>query len=128
MAINQKQTDLQIEGRNAVFEAIRAGETLNAIYIKGEHNAAISRMIKIARSRGIPIKELDADAFQLMAKTSVHQVVIALSAPKDYVEVEDIISHAQELGEEPFIIVLNELTDPQNLGGILRTAEVWSMA
>jgi 23S rRNA (guanosine2251-2'-O)-methyltransferase len=123
MAINQKQTSLQIEGRNAVIEAMRAGKTLNAIYVKGEYNAALSRIIKIARSRGIPIKELDADAFQLMAKTSVHQGVIAVAAPKDYVEVDDIISYAEELGEEPFIIVLNELTDPQNLGGILRTAE-----
>lgn len=126
MAIKRKQkhTNMQIEGINAVFEAVRAGKLVNIIYIKkGRNKSALLKIIKAAKSEGIPVKELDADTFHFMAKTPAHQGVIALAALKAYVEIDDILSSAEKLGEDPFIIVLNQISDPQNLGGILRTAE-----
>ncbi|HHW01898.1 MAG TPA: 23S rRNA (guanosine(2251)-2'-O)-methyltransferase RlmB [Thermoanaerobacterales bacterium] len=114
----------QIEGRNAVMEAIIAGRPIYKIYLKkGERHGAIFRIMELAKEKGIPLQEIDADAFYAMVRTSGHQGICAAVSPKEYVEVDDILNHASSLKEDPFIMVLNELTDPQNFGSIIRTAD-----
>jgi 23S rRNA (guanosine2251-2'-O)-methyltransferase len=117
-------SETQIEGRNAVIEAIKAKRPVNKIYIKkGERQGSIFKIIKLAKQAGIPIQEVDTTAFNSMVKTGGHQGVIALAPPKEYVDVSEIIDYAKKLKEDPFILILNELTDPQNFGNIMRTAE-----
>lgn len=114
----------RIGGRNAVMEAILAGRPIYKIYLKkGERHGAIFRIMDLAREKGIPLQEVDADAFYDMAGTSGHQGVCAVVSPTEYVEVEDILNYAADLKEDPFVMVVNELTDPQNLGSIIRTAD-----
>ena len=114
----------QIEGRNSVWEALQAGRSIHKIYIKkGERRGLVLDIINKARELKIPLSEIDEGPFLSMAKTSGHQGVIAKVASQDYASVEDILKAAMELQEPPFILILNELTDPQNLGSILRTAD-----
>lgn len=114
----------QIEGRNPVLEALRADTPINKIYIKkGDRHGSLKQIIRVAREKKIPVREIDVKAFGEMAKTQGNQGVIATVAPRDYSTVEDILQYAESLGEDPFVIVVNELTDPQNLGSILRTAD-----
>jgi len=119
-----KISDGQIEGRNSVWEAMQSGRPIDKIYIKkGEHRGFIIDIINKAKKLKIPLLELDEGTFLSMATTLGHQGVLAKVASKDYVGVDDILKSARDLGEAPFILILNELTDPQNLGSILRTAE-----
>jgi 23S rRNA (guanosine2251-2'-O)-methyltransferase len=119
-----KISEGQIEGRNSVWEALQAERPINKIYIKkGEHRGFLVDIINKAKELKIPLLEIDEGAFLSMAQTSGHQGVLAKVASKDYVSVGDILKAAQDLQETPFILILNELTDPQNLGSILRTAE-----
>ncbi|MGB4131787.1 MAG: 23S rRNA (guanosine(2251)-2'-O)-methyltransferase RlmB [Tepidanaerobacteraceae bacterium] len=119
-----KISDSQIEGRNSVWEALKSGRSIDKIYIKkGQYRGLILDIINEARELKIPLIEMDEGAFLSMATTSGHQGVLAKVASRDYVSVEDILKVARDSGEAPFIIILNELTDPQNLGSILRTAE-----
>nr|WP_286680706.1 23S rRNA (guanosine(2251)-2'-O)-methyltransferase RlmB [Tepidanaerobacter sp. EBM-49] len=114
----------QIEGRNSVWEALNAGRPINKIYIKkGEYHGLIKDIIAKAKETGIPFAEVDEKAFYSIAKTSGHQGVIAKTSPKDYCSVQDILKAASDLKEDPLIFILNELTDPENLGSIIRTAE-----
>ena len=114
----------QIEGRNAVLEAIRAGRPIKKIYVKkGEYRGVIIDIIDRAQKSGIPLFEIDEGTFLSMAKTSGHQGILAKATSKGYYSVVDILKSARDFNEEPFILILNELTDPQNLGSILRTAD-----
>jgi len=113
-----------IEGRNPVFEALRAGRTINKILVaKGEKEGSIKQIIALARERGIVVQEVDRAKLDNNSSTYSHQGVIALVAAKDYVEVDDILSSAEQKGEPPFIIILDEINDSHNLGSILRTAD-----
>lgn len=114
----------QIEGRNAVIEALKAGRPMNKIYIKkGERHGTIFGIINMAKKAGIPIQEIDDRAFSSMVETPGHQGVLAKASSKEYVTVDDILQHAHKLNEAPFVLILNELEDPQNLGSVLRTAD-----
>lgn len=114
----------QIEGRNVVMEAILSGRAINSIYVKkGEKHGSIFEILNAAKKAGIPVKQLDPEVFLAMAKTRGHQGVIAVVSPVEYCDVEDILEYAAQKKETPFIMILNELTDPQNLGSILRTAD-----
>ncbi|MDD4569702.1 MAG: 23S rRNA (guanosine(2251)-2'-O)-methyltransferase RlmB [Tepidanaerobacteraceae bacterium] len=114
----------QIEGRNSVSEALRSGRPINKIYLKkGERHGAILKIISMAKKSGIPIQEMDESVFSSMAKTSNHQGILAKAASKGYSSVDEILKNARDAKENPFVLILNELTDPQNLGGILRTVD-----
>ncbi len=114
----------QIEGRNSVREALQAGRPISKIYIKkGEYRGTIKNIIDTAKRLGVPLVEIDEDAFLSMVKTSGHQGILAKATPKDYDSIESMLENARKLKEDPFILILNELTDPQNLGSILRTAD-----
>ncbi len=114
----------RIEGRNAVFEAIRSGRPLNKLFVeKGTKDQFLLRIIAMAREKNVPIQYLERFKLDTMSQTRVHQGVILEVAAKEYVEVEDILSKAEELGEPPFLLVLDEITDTNNLGSIIRSAE-----
>ncbi|NLK35552.1 MAG: 23S rRNA (guanosine(2251)-2'-O)-methyltransferase RlmB [Gracilibacteraceae bacterium] len=113
-----------IEGRNPVLEALKSGREIDKIFIqKGAGEGSIRQIIAIAREKKILVKEVDKAKLDGLSKTRNHQGVIASAALYKYYEVEDILSAAKEKGEDPFIIILDEITDNNNLGSILRSAD-----
>lgn len=113
-----------IEGRNAVIEALRAGANIDKIFImKGEVDAALGHIASTARSQGIVVADADKRKLDGMSRTHAHQGVIAVAAVREYATVEDILQAARDKGEPPLIVVCDELSDPHNLGAVIRTAE-----
>ncbi len=116
---------LQLEGRNAVLEAISNGRTIDKIiFKKGEVDGTLKMIRGKALDLGIVVQETAKSNLDDMAQTHNHQGVIAICPAHDYVEVEDILSYAKELNEDPFILILDGITDTHNLGAILRTADI----
>ena len=123
MAFENDREDL-IEGRNAVTEALRAGRSIHKIYIaKGEVDKTLGHIASKARDLGIVVVEADRRKLDAMSVTKAHQGVVAMAAVKEYCTVEDILAIAEERNEAPFVILCDEISDPHNLGAILRTAE-----
>ncbi len=123
MPFEKDREDL-IEGRNAVIEALRSGRAIDKIYIaKGETDKTLGHIASKAREAGIPVTDADRRKLDAMSATHAHQGVIALAAIREYVTIEDIIAIAEEKGEPPFIVLCDEISDPHNLGAIIRTAE-----
>ena len=113
-----------IEGRNAVTEALRAGTNIDKIFImKGEVDAALGHIASAARQKGIVVADADKNKLDKMSRTHAHQGVIAVAAVREDVSVEDILQIARDKGEQPLIVVCDELSDPHNLGAVIRTAE-----
>jgi 23S rRNA (guanosine2251-2'-O)-methyltransferase len=113
----------KLEGRNSVLEAIKSNRTINKMLVsKGDKEGSIKQIIALAREKGIIVQETDRTSIDKISTTHAHQGVIAFVSVKDYVEVEDILESAKAKGEAPFIILLDGITDPHNLGSILRTA------
>ena len=118
------EADGIIEGRNAVIEALRAGTAIDKIYLlKGETDKMLGHIASKARSAGIVVVDADKRKLDAMSRTHSHQGVIALAAVREYVSVESILRAAEEKGEKPLLILCDEISDPHNLGAILRTAE-----
>jgi len=114
----------QIEGRNSVLELLETGKDINKIFIeKGEKRGSINKIIGIAKDRKVVIVEIEKTKLNQMAQTDNHQGVIAIVPPFDYCEVEDILNEAKRKNEKPFIMILDGIEDPHNLGSIIRTAE-----
>lgn len=116
-----------IEGRNAVVEALRAGRGIDKIYLaKGEAgDKALGHIQAKARDAGIPVVRTDRRKLDAMSANpeKAHQGVIAVAAVKEYCSIDDILARSAEKGEAPFVIVCDEISDPHNLGAILRSAE-----
>ena len=113
-----------IEGRNAVTEALRAGTPIDKIFIaRGETDKTLGHIASTARAAGVVVVEADRRKLDYMSATKAHQGVIALAAVREYASVEDILSAARERGEAPLLVVCDEISDPHNLGAIIRTAE-----
>ena len=120
---NEPKPDV-IAGRNPVSEAIRSGRPIDKILVaRGEKTGAVVGILAKAREKQIPVKEADRVKLDFLSGSAPHQGIIALAAAKEYSTVEDILAYAAEKGEPPFLIVLDELEDPHNLGAIIRTAE-----
>ena len=120
---NEVKSDV-IAGRNPVSEAIRSNRPIDKILVaRGEKSGAVVGILAKAKDKQIPIKEVDKTKLDYISGNSTHQGIIAFAAVKDYCTVEDIFEYAQSRDEAPFIMVLNELEDPHNLGAIIRTAE-----
>ena len=118
------EADGLIEGRNAVIEALRAGESIDKIYLaKGETDKTLGHIASTARAAGVVVVEADRRKLDAMSRTHAHQGVIALAAVREYAAVEDILAAAQERGEAPLLVICDEISDPHNLGAIIRTAE-----
>ncbi len=114
----------QIEGRNSVLELLESERDINKILIaKGERHGSINKIIAIAKQRKIVIAEVERAKLNAISETSNHQGVIAIVPPFNYVGVEDILEEAKTKKEDPFILILDGIEDPHNLGSIIRTAE-----
>ena len=123
-SLPQAEADGIIEGRNAVIEALRSGETIDKIYLaKGETDKTLGHIASRAREKGIVVVEADRRKLDGMSRTHAHQGVIALAAMREYVTVQSLLDTAEEKGEAPLLVVCDEISDPHNLGAILRTAE-----
>ena len=121
---NEKIFDDQVEGRNSVLELLESGKDINKIFVtKGEKHGSINKIIAIAKDRKIIVVEKDKRKMDEMAQTENYQGVIAQVPPFEYCEVEDILDYAKQKNEEPFVLILDQIEDPHNLGSIIRTAE-----
>ena len=119
----EAEADGIIEGRNAVIEALRAGTAMDKIYLaKGETDKTLGHIASKARAQGIVVVEADRRKLDGMSRTHAHQGVIALAAVREYVSVDDILADAAAKNEPPLIVVCDEISDPHNLGAIIRTA------
>ena len=113
-----------IEGRNAITEALRAGRPIDKIFIAGgDGDRTLGFISTVAREKGITVVECDRRKLDSMSETHAHQGVIAVCAVREYLTVQDILDRAESLGEDPFIVVCDEITDSHNLGAIIRSAE-----
>ena len=111
-------------GRNAVRELLKSERAIDKLLVqKGERNGSIAVLVAQAIERGIPVVETEKSKLDAMAGFAPHQGVIALAAEKEYCSVEDILAVAEERGEPPFIVLCDGVTDPYNLGAIIRSAE-----
>jgi len=120
----QKNSEDKIEGRNAVLEALKAGLEINKLFVlKGEATGSLRQIISIARAKSVMMKETDRATLDSMSDTSAHQGVIAMVSPVKYVSLDDIFEKANSLNQPAFIIILDDICDPNNLGSILRTAD-----
>lgn len=117
------EADGLIEGRNAVIEALRTEASIDKIFIqKGEVDKTLGHIASKARAAGIVVVEADRRKLDNMSCTHAHQGVIALAAVREYVSVEDILADAAAKNEKPLLVVCDEISDPHNLGAIIRTA------
>ena len=120
----EAEADGLIEGRNAVIEALRAGTAIDKIYIaRGETDATLGHIASTARGQGVVVVQADRRKLDGMSRTKSHQGVVAIAAVRGYASVDDILSAAREKGEPPLVVVCDELSDPHNLGAVIRTAE-----
>jgi len=114
-----------IEGRNAVMEAFRSGKTIDKLFVlKGCQDGPINSIIREARKQNTIISYVTGERLNQMSETGKHQGVVACAAAYEYAEVEDILRLAEEKGEPPFILLLDGIEDPHNLGAIIRTANL----
>lgn len=114
-----------IEGRNAVIEAFRAGKTIDKLFVL-EHckEGSMNTVLREAKKQGTVINYVKRERLDQMSETGKHQGVIAYIAAYEYGSVEDILKKAEDKGEQPFVIILDDIEDPHNLGAIIRTANL----
>lgn len=117
--------EFTIEGRNAVIEAFRSGRTIDKVYIlDGCQDGPISTIRREAKKQGSLVKFVAKERLNQLSETGKHQGVIAVAAAYEYAEVEDMLETARAKGEPPFLILLDNIEDPHNLGAIIRTANL----
>lgn len=115
--------EFTIEGRNAVMEAFRAGKTIDRLFVlDGCQDGPVKSIVREAKKSDCIVTYVKKERLDQMSETEKHQGVIAYAAAYEYAEVEDILKAAEEKGEAPFIILLDNIEDPHNLGAIIRTA------
>ena len=113
-----------IEGRNAVTEAIRSGRTINKVFLAdGDTDRALGRLAAMAKDAGAVVVRIDRRKLNEMSPTGAHQGIIASVAAHEYATIDELLAAAESRGEAPLLVVCDELSDPHNLGAILRTAE-----
>lgn len=113
-----------IPGRNAVRELLKSGRTVEKIYIReGEREGSITVLTAEALNRGIPLIEVDKAKLDKLCGYEQHQGIVAIASEKEYVEIEDVLEIARQRGEKPLIVIADNISDPHNLGAIIRCAE-----
>ena len=113
-----------IEGRNAVTEAIRSGRAINKVFLAdGDTDKSLGRLAAMAKEAGAVVVRIDRRKLNDMSPTGAHQGIIASVAAHEYATVDEILQAAKDMGEAPLLVVCDELSDPHNLGAIIRTAE-----
>ena len=121
---NAEENENQIEGRNALTEALRSGRTIDKVFIAaGETDRALQRLAADAKEAGAVVVPVDRRKLDFMSQSHSHQGVIALVAAREYFTIDDILAEAESRGQQPLIVICDELSDPHNLGAIIRTAE-----
>ena len=122
--MSEKEYEDQVEGRNAVLELLESGRDINKILVaNGEKHGSIHKILAIAKERKIIVTEMERNKLNQIAQTPNNQGVIAIVPPYNYCEVEEILEEAKRKNEMPFILILDGIEDPHNLGSIIRTAE-----
>ncbi len=122
-AVPQEQREDIVYGRNPVFELLESGRNIDKLYIQsGERFGSIVKLVAMARAKSVITVESDKRKLDELSGGGLHQGVVAVVAMKEYSEIEDILNIAKEKGESPFIIICENITDPHNLGAIIRTA------
>ncbi|MBS6396222.1 MAG: 23S rRNA (guanosine(2251)-2'-O)-methyltransferase RlmB [Clostridiales bacterium] len=117
--------ELTIEGRNAVMEALKAGKTIDKLFVlKGCQDGPVNSILREARKHDTIVSYVAKERLDQLSETGKHQGVIAYAAAYEYAEVEDILKLAEEKGEPPFVFLLDNIEDPHNLGAIIRTANL----
>ncbi len=120
-----ENNDLILVGRNAVLEALKAERSIDKLFvIDGKHDGPLKQIVAEGRKRNIFLQFVGKDKLHDITGTTKHQGVVAYAAAYDYVEVQEILDYANEKGESPFVIILDSIEDPHNLGAILRTANI----
>lgn len=115
--------EFTIEGRNAVLEAFRSGKPIDKLFVMdGCQDGPVRTIIREAKKQGVLLNFVSKERLEQLSKTGKHQGVIAYAAAYEYASVEDILKNAQEKDEAPFIVLLDNIEDPHNLGAIIRTA------
>ena len=123
-AIEQEEDETRLEGRNAVTEALRAGRTIDKVFVAdGDIDAGLQRLVAQVKEAGAVVVPVDRRKLDQMSTTHSHQGIIAQAAAHEYATIDDILEEAASRGEQPLIVICDELSDPHNLGAILRTAE-----
>lgn len=116
--------NLQLEGKNAVLEALNNSKTIDKIMIKkGYAEGSLKSIAAKARKLGIVVQEVNKNKLDFISQSKNHQGIIALCPAKSYCSIEDVLENAQSKNEVPFILILDEISDPRNFGAIIRTAE-----
>ena len=122
---NKKVNENSIEGRNAVLEAFRSGKPVDKLYVlDGCQDGPVRTIVREARKHDTIIQFVEKERLAQLSETGRHQGVIAYAAAYEYSEVSDMLELARERGEDPFIILLDNIEDPHNLGAIIRTANL----
>lgn len=117
--------EFMIEGRNAVIEAFRAGKTIDKLFVlDGCQDSPIKTILRQAKKTDTIVNFVDKERLDRLSNTGHHQGVVAQAAAYEYAEVDDILKLAKEKGEAPFVLILDEIEDPHNLGAIIRTANL----
>ena len=113
-----------LEGRNAVTEALKAGRTIDKVFLaSGDTDSTLRHIASMAKDAGAVVTWCDRRKLDAMSQTGAHQGVVAMASAAAYSTVEDILKRAEDRGEAPMIVICDEITDPHNLGAIMRTAE-----
>jgi 23S rRNA (guanosine2251-2'-O)-methyltransferase len=121
---DEAQSEGLIEGRNAVTEALKSGRTINKLFLAdGDVDKTLGRLAAQAKDAGAVVVRIDRRKLNEMSPTGAHQCIIASVAAHEYATIEDMLALAEERGEAPLLVICDELSDPHNLGAILRTAE-----
>ena len=121
---NVEEVEGQLEGRNALQEALRAGRTIDKVFIAdGDTDKGLQRLAAQAKEAGAVVVPVDRRKLDMMSFTHAHQGVITLAAAHEYATIDDILEEAATRGQAPLIVICDELTDPHNLGAIMRSAE-----
>ena len=122
--VEREEVEGQLEGRNALTEALRSGRTIDKVFIAaGDTDKGLQRLAAQAKEAGAVVVPVDRRKLDAMSFTHAHQGVITLAAAHAYCTVDDILQEAASRGQAPLIVVCDELTDPHNLGAIMRSAE-----
>ena len=119
-----QENEGQLEGRNALTEALRSGRTIDKVFISaGETDRGLQRLAAEAKEAGAVVVPVDRRKLDAMSTTRAHQGVIAYAAAREYFSIDEILQEAADRGEPPLLVICDELSDPHNLGAILRSAE-----
>lgn len=123
-AYEDEEATSMVWGRNSVMELIKSGRNIDKIFVrKGDREGSITMIVAQCISRKIPVVEVEKAKIESLVGNVNHQGIVAMAAVKDYVSVEDILKIAEERGEKPLIVIADEISDPHNLGAIIRCAE-----